>query len=134
MSPELQNKLINTYPKQFQNIKHIECEDGWYDLLDKLFYIVQMQLDKNTKLNQSDSFFSWNQIKEKFGGLRAYSYGADDYIRGAIELAESMSYTICEFSGEKGKLRKQRLGDNGEPIFAWRKTLSDKEAEKDGYL
>jgi len=49
-------------------------------------------------------------------------------------MAESMSYSICEISGEKGKLRKQRIGENGEPIPAWMKTLSDSEAQKAGYV
>jgi hypothetical protein len=130
MKSELQDQLINKYPEQFKNLKYIECDDGWYDLLDKLCYIIQTQLDRN----KNTEFFWWSQIKEKFGGLRAYCYAADEYMRGAIALAESMSYSICEFSGEKGRLRKQKRGDNAEIIPAWMKTLSDKEAEKEGYV
>ena len=55
-------------------------------------------------------------------------------MRGAISMAETMSYSICEYSGEKGKLRKEKIGKDGQPIRAWMKTLSDKEAEKEGYL
>jgi hypothetical protein len=133
MNRELQDKLINKYPQQFQDIKYIECGDGWYDLLSRLCFIIQDQIDRNKKLGQPITF-AWSQIKEKFGGLRAYCYGADEYIRGAIDMAESMSYSICEYSGEKGRIRKQRMGEDGKPIYAWIKTLSDQEAEKEGYI
>jgi hypothetical protein len=134
MNPELSGKLISKYPEQFSNYQYIECDDGWYDLLDKLCSSIQSHLDHRKKTEEPLSYFSWSQIKEKFGGLRAYSYGADSYINGLIAMAESMSYSICEISGEKGKLRKQRIGENGEPIPAWMKTLSDSEAQKAGYV
>jgi hypothetical protein len=133
MNINLSNQLKEKYPQQFSQLKYIECGDGWYDLLDKLCNVIQNRIDFNLR-NNIDTNFYWSQIKEKFGGLRAYCYGADDYMRGGIDLAEHMSYIICEFSGERGKLRKQRKGDNDEPIFAWWKTLSDKEATKEGYI
>jgi len=40
-----------------------------------------------------------DQIKEKFGGLRFYYSGGDDFIFGAVSLAENMSYKICECCG-----------------------------------
>lgn len=43
--------------------------------------------------------FEITQIKEKYGGLRFYCNGGDLYISGMIDLAESMSYTICEKCG-----------------------------------
>lgn len=46
------------------------------------------------------------QVKEKFGGLRFYVNGADDEVRGMIDMAESMSYRLCEDCGTKGTLRK----------------------------
>jgi len=134
MSPELTAKLISAYPEQFKNLKGLECNDGWYELLSRLCYIVNNHIDHKKKTNEPLEFFYWSQLKEKFGGLRAYCYGADGYIRGAIDMAESMSYITCEVTGEKGKLRKQRGDDNGEPIPAWIKTLCDSEAEKEGYI
>ena len=134
MSPELTNKLISAYPKQFKNLTWIECEDGWFNILAKLFYIVDSHLDYKKRINEPLELFGWSQIKEKFGGLRAYSYGSDEFIRGAIEMAESMSYITCEVTGEKGKLRKQRQGDDGQPMPAWMKTLCDEEAAKEGYV
>jgi len=134
MSPELSDKLIEQYPEQFKNLKYLECDDGWYEILSRLCYIVNNRLDYKKRLNEPLEFFYWSQIKEKFGGLRAYCYGADEFIRGAIEMAESMSYIICEITGEKGKVRYKKFDENGQPIPAWVKTLSDNEAEKEGYV
>jgi hypothetical protein len=134
MSPELADKLVSSYPEQFKNLTWIECGDGWFGILSRLCYIVDSRLVYKKKLNEPLDFFYWSQIKEKFGGLRAYAYGADDFIRGAIEMAESMSYITCEVTGERGKLRKQRIDDEGEPVMAWIKTLCDREAEKEGYV
>ena len=58
------------------------------------------------------------QIKEKFGGLRFYFIGGDDVTRGAIELAESMSFRICEQCGKPGRPRND----------GWVQTLCDEHA------
>lgn len=44
------------------------------------------------------------QVKEKFGSLRFYIDGGDDYVRGAINFAEWMSSTTCEACGSEGKI------------------------------
>lgn len=46
------------------------------------------------------------QVKEKFGGLRFYYRGGDDYISGLSAMAESMSYITCEDCGNPGKPNK----------------------------
>jgi len=134
MSPELSNKLIEQYSEQFKNLKYLECDDGWYEILSKLCYIVNNRIDYKRRLNEPLEFFYWSQIKEKFGGLRAYCYGADEFIRGAIEMAESMSYITCEVTGEKGKVRYKKLDEDGCVFHAWVRTLCDNEATKQGYL
>lgn len=134
MTPELADKLIEQYPEQFKDLKYLECDDGWYEILSRLCYIVNSHLDCQKRLNEPLEFFYWSQIKEKFGGLRAYCYGADGYIRGAIDMAESISFITCEVTGEKGKVRYKKFGENGQPIPAWVKTLSDNEATKQGYI
>jgi hypothetical protein len=60
------------------------------------------------------------QIKEKFGGLRFYYDGGDDYIRGLESMAERWAGRSCETCGERG----DRRGGG------WIRTLCDKhEAE-----
>jgi hypothetical protein len=44
------------------------------------------------------------QVKEKYGTLRFYIYGGNDYTDGMITMAESMSGKICELCGNKGKI------------------------------
>lgn len=44
-------------------------------------------------------YFQLDQVKEKFGGLRFYFSGGDDYIEGLVHLAECLSYKICEDCG-----------------------------------
>jgi hypothetical protein len=134
MSPELQDSLITKYPEQFKNLKYIECDDGWYEMLSRLCYIVHNRVDYKKRINEPLEHFQWSQIKEKFGGLRAYCYGADEYVCGAIEMAESMSYITCEVTGEKGKVRYKKFDENRQPIPAWVKTLCDNEAIKRGYV
>lgn len=133
MNQALTDALITQYPDQFKNLKYIECGDGWYEILSRLCYIVNNRLQYRVKTNQPLDFF-WSQIKEKFGGLRAYCYNADEFIRGAIDMAESMSYITCEVSGDKGKPRKQRYDSNNNIVPAWIKTLSEAEATKEGYI
>jgi len=44
-----------------------------------------------------------DQVKEKFGTLRFYYSGGDDYISGLASMAESMSAVTCEECGNPGK-------------------------------
>jgi hypothetical protein len=44
-----------------------------------------------------------DQVKEKFGTLRFYYSGGDDYIGGLCSMAESMSEVTCEECGNPGK-------------------------------
>jgi hypothetical protein len=46
-----------------------------------------------------------DQVKEKFGTLRFYYTGGDDYIRGMVSLAESLTGVTCESCGNVGEHR-----------------------------
>ena len=43
-----------------------------------------------------------DQVKEKFGTLRFYYTGGDEYIDGLVSMAESMSAVTCEECGNPG--------------------------------
>lgn len=43
------------------------------------------------------------QVKEKFGTLRFYYEGGDDYISGLVSMAEAMSGCTCEDCGNTGE-------------------------------
>jgi hypothetical protein len=46
-----------------------------------------------------------DQVKEKFGTLRFYYSGGDDYISGMVSLAESMTGVTCDSCGNVGERR-----------------------------
>jgi hypothetical protein len=60
------------------------------------------------------------QVKEKFGTLRFYYSGGDDYISGLVAMAESMSGHTCEECGSPGEIRRG----------GWIKTLCDKHEDE----
>jgi|WetSurSiteA1Bulk_404760.scaffolds.fasta_scaffold02200_11 hypothetical protein len=101
MDAELEHKLIIKYPKLFKGMTRpltenlmgfgMECGDGWFNILDKLF----------EKLNNHD--IELMQVKEKFGGLRIYINGGTDEVYDLIDKAEQESFTICEKCGKPGK-------------------------------
>lgn len=66
------------------------------------FGLVAYHRPTKTKYHKKQVVFS--QVKEKFGCLRVYYYGGDDYIDGLVRMAESMSARTCEECGCPGKI------------------------------
>jgi len=64
-----------------------------------------------------------SQVKEKYGTLRFYYYGGDDYCRGVESMADNMSAVTCETCGSPGKLLTQ----------GWHRTLCETHAKEQGY-
>lgn len=97
MKEELVNKLKSDF--SFIEVSHIECDDGWFDLIYELSNEIH-------KLNP-ESDFKIVQIKEKFGGLRYY-YEAENFENSVIEKINDLivkyeysSYRICEICGKE---------------------------------
>lgn len=145
MKEELQQKLYDEYPNLFSNKdKSIrescmawgcDCGDGWYDILSSLCFMIKQHEDNNiwqTEYKQkTDATYTsdyypvkFDQIKEKFGGLRIYYTGGDSYIEGLVSMAESFSYQICELCGERGKPNKG----------GWISTLCENCRNKDAWI
>jgi hypothetical protein len=114
MDAELQNQLYEKYPDLFSNknksrrescmARGIECNNGWYELLGSVCWRI-FQHDRNI----ADPEYipvKFDQIKEKYGGLRVYYSGGDDYIRGIVSMAEEYSYKVCGVCGNSGKPNK----------------------------
>lgn len=124
------NTLYEKYPDLFVNKNKsprescmsfgIECNKGWYELLSSLCWMIQQHennirwnreyLAKNDpeKLKEKPEYFpvKFDQVKEKYGGLRVYFTGGDDYVEGLISMAEAISYKTCETCGNSGKPNK----------------------------
>lgn len=96
----------------------VSCGDGWFSLLDTLCSTVQHHLDwrncegkyehlaeHRSKLQTRVPQLVAEQIKEKFGTLRFYCRGGDEYTRGVITMAEAMTHKTCENCGNVGEYR-----------------------------
>ena len=123
MKEEFDKKLCEKYPKIFKNRNGSMQEtcmcwgfshgDGWYDIIDSLCASIQNHINNKRyqfrEMSQEDFDEEHQvvaaQVKEKFGGLRFYVDGGDDWVYGAISMAESMSYRTCEVCGAPGKTR-----------------------------
>jgi hypothetical protein len=123
MKEELDKKLCEKYPKIFKNRNGsmqetcmcwgFSHDDGWYDIVDSLCASIQNHINNKRyqfrEMSQEDFEEEHQvvaaQVKEKFGGLRFYIDGGDDWVYGAISMAESMSYRTCEVCGAPGKTR-----------------------------
>lgn len=107
-------ELTEKYPKIFVTANY-DCPTGWLFLVDKLCKRLQFDVDNN-KYPQ----IICSQLKEKFGGLRFYTGGANDQQEGAIRMAESLSYYTCMTCGALNETVKQVNVDG------WIETLCDK--------
>ena len=82
---------------------------GWYPLIEQLSAVIQNHIDNIHKRNEKTCpQVVVEQVKEKFGTLRFYYSGGDDYIRGVTSLAESMTAVTCEECGKPGRMREGR--------------------------
>lgn len=125
MTDEKDRSLCEKYPKIFRDRNGsmqetcmcwgFEHGDGWYSIVESLCSNIQSHIDWKRHSAEfkglSDEDFDEEhqtvavQVKEKFGGLRFYVNNYDDYVRGAIAMAESMSYHTCEVCGNAGLTR-----------------------------
>ena len=136
MRQELDKLLCEKYPKLMVNRNKpmietcmcwgFECGDGWFNILDRLMSNIQHHIDWKEKQRQWAIDFNskaapeamrevpeiipqvtLDQVKEKFGTLRFYYSGGDEYISGLVSMAESMSGVTCEECGNPGETKGQ---------------------------
>jgi hypothetical protein len=134
MKEELQKKLYEKYPKIFSQkdlpmSETCMCwgichDDGWYNILDTLCASIQHHIDYENcdgkyesmrKHRPLPSDGTWvqvhqveaTQVKEKFGGLRFYYNGGDEFINGLVTFAQSISLRTCETCGAPGRPTKK---------------------------
>lgn len=106
----------------------IECNIGWYDIISavcwQIFQHERNITDRKKYREQQNASITkdfgiqidgdeedyqpvkFDQIKEKYGGLRIYYSGGDKYVQGVVSMAEEMSYKVCEVCGNPGKPNK----------------------------
>jgi len=107
MKKELQQKLFDRFP-YFENRKlsmqqtcmcwGLEVSDGW----EKIIWDMCLEIEEYLKNNKIDFEFRFDQVKTKYGGLRAYSNGNNE-LSEIVEKYEEVSYSVCEFCGKPGE-------------------------------
>lgn len=100
-----------------------EVNDPNYDWSDKASFIKREEREVPELIEQ----VVVTQIKEKFGTLRFYYHGGDDYIRGLEAMAESMTSRTCEDCGNPGSSRSTEKR-------RWVRVLCDNHAYEQGYI
>jgi hypothetical protein len=132
MKQELDKLLCEKYPKMMinRNLPMTEtcmcwgftCGDGWFNILDQLMGNIQHHIDWKNRNGEVVPQVTLDQVKEKFGTLRFYYTGGDEYISGLVSMAESMSGVTCEVCGNPG----ERVGGG------WITTLCEEHAQARG--
>lgn len=109
MDKTLETILCSRYPKLLPAQGHgclqlfgFECQDGWFALIYAACELIQRHTD-----NIDSAQVVAVQVKEKFGGLRFYYRGGDDYVAVVIDLLERLSESICELCGAPGRIRER---------------------------
>jgi hypothetical protein len=112
MKQEHDEYLCKVYPKMMANRNApmtetcmcwgFECGDGWFPILNQLMGNIQHHIDWKNRTEEVVPQVVLQQVKEKFGTLRFYYSGGDDYISGLVSMAESMSGIMCETCGNPG--------------------------------
>ena len=133
---EWDNELRAAYPKMFPGGDiGIWVGEGWHPIVRKLCASIQHYIDATESrrewiISKSDTYkmeipesvpqVTVAQIKEKFGQLRFYYDGGDQYISGLVAMAETWASGVCERCGDPGQLRRG----------GWMKVLCDKHEEE----
>jgi hypothetical protein len=130
MRKELEQRLIERYPKWFNTGGDIRCAamargfehgDGWFDLLWRLCVDLEPLVAEFERTMGHQ--FEVTQVKEKFGGLRFYvNCRKNVATRERIDAAIQESFHTCEVCGQPGELRKGN----------WIKTLCNEHASTRG--
>lgn len=122
MNEEHVTYLTTVYPKIFSGkYGGFACGDGWFNIINLLCRNIQSHLDWKPDVPQVVA----QQVKEKFGSLRFYYQGGDEYISGLVSMAEAMTEVTCEECGSPGETRSG----------GWIRVLCDKhEAERQAEL
>lgn len=112
-----EKEIIEKYPLFFRDSNKsmqetclyfgLECDSGWYDLLNDAFAKIEVEIEKIIKEEPNipeEALPKATQVKEKFGTLRLYVNTFNDAIAAIIREAEAKSAITCELCGQPGEL------------------------------
>jgi hypothetical protein len=128
-------RMEKSYPKMYPVTGYggFAIGKGWYPIVERLSSSIQQHIEFKNKKEEVCPQVVVQQVKEKFGGLRFYYDGGDEYISGLVSMAESWADIACETCGGIGKRRGggwvRTLCDLHE---AERNARMEEQAKKDG--
>lgn len=79
-------------------------DDGWFNIIDSMCSLIQSHIDRLPEGEREEKQFVAVQVKEKFGELRVYGVGGDQFTSGVIAMASEISRVTCEACGKPGKI------------------------------
>lgn len=119
---EFEKRIESKWPHMFSKpYGGVAVGPGWYKIVESLCQNIDDHCKwKNMQYEQFGRGAPVEpviveQIKEKFGGLRFYYTGGDDYVNGLVDMAESWADETCEDCGAPGQKRSG----------GWLRTLCD---------
>ena len=99
LKPHLKNDSMENWVKElFSDCFSYSIPSFWDSIVADLVYIMYKRQQELTSVKVV-------QVKIKFGGLRFYTSGQDDFVNGAIYLAESQCLKICTNCGSYGQTK-----------------------------
>jgi hypothetical protein len=99
MKKELVTRLSEKYFDILDSNIRFEVNNGWYEVIKNLLHV----LNHHVARTPLDGKFQIVTIKEKWGGLRVYFDNGDEFIEGAVAMAECLSNSVCEVCGAPGE-------------------------------
>jgi len=101
LSKYLDDKMKDFVIDVFDNCFGYSVPNAWDMIIADLVKIIHYRVTSYDKKG-----IKVVQVKSKFGGLRFYTEGEhDDYIYGAIKMAEAQAYKTCPVCGSFNKPR-----------------------------
>jgi hypothetical protein len=110
MDKKIEAEFIEAFPTLFKNMYGdpketcmawgIDCGIGWKEIIWNLCTKIKEEIEKD----ETAKGFHFDQIKEKFGGLRLYSRNANDAIYQLINETENDSFRVCEECGSRANV------------------------------
>jgi hypothetical protein len=106
MKQELFDGLKNKFPLSYAQLKSIDCEDGWFNIIKAASHSIEFELEW-LPIDLKDQIHI-TTIKQKLGGIRLYLNHTTPRLDGIVMMLESISYTTCETCGNVGDQRNSK--------------------------
>ena len=103
MKKQYVEELKSIAPTFYEGYRDFGVGNGWFGLLKQASIEIQQAILKMPE--EERSRVKCAQIKEKFGGLRFYTDGANEEIDEITDRAEASADGTCENCGAPGQSR-----------------------------